>query len=133
MNKKGFTLIEILLVVVILGLLSSMIVPRLVGRAGEARLKIARTDIDSGIAEVLDLYELDTGKYPASLSDLITQPAGVKNWKGPYIKKKILPKDPWGNEYIYKFPGTHNQDGYDLHSMGPDGVDGSDDDITNWK
>ncbi|MBN1492752.1 MAG: type II secretion system major pseudopilin GspG [Candidatus Omnitrophica bacterium] len=132
-NKKGFTLIEILLVVVILGILSGMIIPRLVGRAEETRIKVARTDIEAGLSEVLDLYELDNGKYPAALQDLLVRPAGAKNWNGPYVKKKVLPKDPWGNDYIYRFPGQNNQDGYDLLSGGPDGAEGGNDDITNWE
>lgn len=131
-NKHGFTLIEILLVVVILGILSGMIIPRVVGRAGEARTGVARTDIDAGLSETLSLYELDTGHYPAALQDLVQRPGSEKNWKGPYLKKKILPKDPWGNAYIYKFPGIHNPQGYDLFSAGADGAEGSDDDITNW-
>ncbi|MFC1808827.1 type II secretion system major pseudopilin GspG [Candidatus Omnitrophota bacterium] len=132
-KSKGFTLIEILLVVVILGILSGMIIPRLVGRAEQTRIKIARTDIEAGLAEILDLYELDNGKYPSSLQDLITQPGGTRNWSGPYLKKKVLPKDPWGNPYLYRFPGHHNSDGYDLISSGSDGVEGGSDDIVNWE
>lgn len=132
-NQNGFTLIEVLLVVIILGLLASMVLPRLVGRAEEARVEIARTDIESGLSEVLDLYELDNGKYPLSLQDLITKPTGADNWKGPYLKKKQLPKDPWGRDYLYRHPGVQNADSYDLFSAGNDGAEGSEDDITNWK
>ncbi len=131
-NKAGFTLIEVLLVVVILGLLSSMVVPRLVGRAEDARNEIAKTDISAGIAEVLDLYELDNGIYPNTLKDLYVKPSSARNWKGPYLKKKADPTDPWGSPYIYRFPGINNSDAYDLYSAGKDGADGSDDDITNW-
>jgi general secretion pathway protein G len=132
-DHKGFTLIEILLVVVILGILSGMIIPRLVGRAEQTRVKVARTDIEAGLAEVLDLYELDTGTYPSTLQDLVTKPSSARNWNGPYIKKKELPKDPWGNAYVYRFPGHNNPDGYDLLSGGPDGAEGGNDDIANWE
>jgi general secretion pathway protein G len=132
-DHKGFTLIEILLVVVILGILSGMIIPRLVGRAEQTRVKVARTDIEAGLAEVLDLYELDNGKYPVALQDLVTKPSGARNWNGPYIKKKEIPKDPWGNPYVYRFPGHNNPDGYDLLSGGPDGAEGGNDDIANWE
>lgn len=127
----GFTLIEIMLVVIIIGILVAMVVPRLAGRSEEARNAVARADIDANIAIALDLYELDMGTYPSSLSDLRTQPAESNNWKGPYLKK--TPSDPWGRQYIYKFPGTHNADGYDLYSLGRDGSEGGGDDITNWE
>jgi len=130
-NRKGFTLIELMLVVVILGILISMVAPRLVGRGEEARSQAARADIRSNIALGLDLYELDNGKYPDKLEDLMSDPGESKapNWRGPYLKRK--PVDPWSREYNYKSPGQHNDD-YDLYSYGSDGVEGGDDDITNW-
>lgn len=131
-NKKGFTLIELMLVVIILGILVAMVVPRLVGRGEQARKQAAEADIRSNIALALDLYELDNGSYPEKLEDLLKSPGESKatNWNGPYLKRK--PLDPWGREYNYKCPGQHNKD-YDLYSSGPDGVEGGGDDITNWE
>jgi general secretion pathway protein G len=128
-SKKGFTLVELLLVVVILGALAAMIVPRLVGRTEQAKISIAKADITSNIPLALDLYELDNGRYPSSLQALITNPGGSKSWNGPYIKRE--PIDPWGNEYKYRYPPSSGRD-YDLYSLGPDGTEGTDD-ITNWK
>ncbi len=128
-GKKAFTLIELLLVVVILGALAAMIVPRLVGRTEKAKISIAKSDISSNIPLALDLYELDNGKYPSNLQALLSNPGGSRSWNGPYIKKE--PIDPWGNEYKYKYPPSHGGD-YDLYSLGPDGVEGTDD-VTNWK
>src|SRR3989338_1898582 len=93
-NTRGFTLIEILLVVVIIGILASLVVPRLAGRSEDARLRAAKADVDGGLSLALDLYEVDNGAYPAQLEDLITKPANAERWSGPYIKRGI-PKDPW--------------------------------------
>ncbi|NQV04817.1 MAG: type II secretion system major pseudopilin GspG [Candidatus Omnitrophica bacterium] len=129
-NKKGFTLIELMLVVIIIGVLVSMVVPRLVGRSEEARVAAAKADIDANISVALDLYELDNGRYPDSLDGLRTKPGIAVNWKGPYLKKS--PKDPWGNAYAYRLPGDHSPD-YDLYSYGPDEKEGGGDDVTNWE
>jgi len=128
-RKKGFTLIELILVVIIIGALAAMIMPRLTGRSEQAKIIIAKTDITANIAMALDLYELDNGKYPGSLQMLSSNPGGLRNWNGPYIKKK--PIDPWGNEYQYKYPPSQSTD-YDLYSLGPDGIE-SDDDVVNWE
>ncbi len=130
-SSKGFTLIEILLVVIIIGILVSLVAPRLAGRSEEARKQAARADIDGGISLALDLYEMDNGRYPAKLEDLTAKPGDSLNWKGPYLKKGI-PKDPWGNLYAYKFPGAQNTLSYDLYSLGPDKQEGTADDIANW-
>ncbi len=131
-NKKGFTLIELMLVVIIIGVLSAMVVPKLVGRSEQARIATAIADIESNLAMALDLYELDNGTYPPSLNALKREPSPAPpNWSGPYIKKK--PKDPWGEEYNYKYPGEHTKGSYDLWSFGKDGVAGGGDDITNWE
>jgi len=127
--KKAFTLIELMLVVIIIGVLSAMVVPRLAGRSEQARAQAAKTDINSSIPLALDLYEMDLGNYPENLDYLRVSP-GSESWRGPYIKKK--PIDPWGKPYIYKFPGEHNPDSYDLFSAGKDGQQGTADDITNW-
>lgn len=136
-NQEGFTLIEIMLVVIILGVLVAMVVPNLAGRGKQARESAARVEIEANLATALDLYELDNGRYPSTEQGLralmvepITPPVPV-NWNGPYLKARRVPVDPWGNEYIYIFPGVHNSKGFDLSSLGPDGVV-SEDDITNW-
>ncbi len=135
---KGFTLIEIMLVVIIIGVLAAMVVPNISGRSEQARTTAARTDIESNLANALDLYQLDNGRYPTTdqgLDALITPPSihpVPARWNGPYLKKKRSPKDPWGHEYVYIAPGAQNKEGFDLSSLGADGVE-SKDDITNWE
>jgi len=130
--KKAFTLIELMLVVIIIGILSAMVVPRLAGRSEQARVQAAKTDINSSIPLALDLYEMDMGRYPESLDYLKTRPpSDAESWRGPYLKRK--PMDPWSKAYIYKAPGEHNQDGYDLSSAGRDGQPGTADDVVNWE
>ena len=135
LDKKGFTLIELMLVVIILGILVAMVVPRFAGRGEQARRQAAEADIRSNIALALDLFELDNGKYPDKLEDLLKDPGESKapNWNGPYLKRR--PLDPWRREYNYRLPGQHNTD-YDLYSYGADGVEsgvGSVKDITTWE
>ncbi|MBU4589777.1 MAG: type II secretion system major pseudopilin GspG [Candidatus Omnitrophica bacterium] len=129
-NTKGFTLIELMLVVIIIGVLASLVVPRLVGRSEEARIAAAKADINANIAVALDLCELDNGQYPPDLNALKAKSGSDANWKGPYLKRSV--KDPWGNPYIYRTPGEHSPD-YDLYSYGPDGAEGGGDDIVNWE
>jgi len=136
--NKGFTLIEIMLVVIIIGVLVAMVVPSISGRGEQARKTAAKTDIESNISNALDLYQLDNGRYPTTeqgLNALLQQPTVEPipaKWNGPYLKKKKLPKDPWGHDYVFVSPGAHNTDSYDLSSYGADGVE-SKDDITNWE
>ena len=127
--KRAFTLIELMLVVIIVGVLASLVVPRLAGKAEKARKAAAKADIEANIPSALDLYEMDMGEYPQRMEDLLQNPGG-DSWDGPYLKK--MPKDPWGKEYYYKTPGDHGFD-YDLASKGRDGTLGSDDDVTNWE
>jgi general secretion pathway protein G len=92
----------------------------------------AQTDIRGGIKAALDAYRMDNGFYPKSLNNLIQQSSDAKNWRGPYFDPPKVPIDPWGDNYIYEFPGKHNTNGYDLFSAGPDGKEGTKDDIGNW-
>ena len=132
-NRNGFTLVEMLLVLVILATLAAIVVPKFAGRHEQAKITAAETQI-SNIKTVLDAFEVDNGYYPKGdngLQELIEQSADATNWHGPYIEE--IPDDPWGNAYVYECPGKHNKSSYDLMSMGPDGRSGSDDDIKNWK
>ena len=131
-SKTGFTMIEILLVVIIIGILVSLIAPRLAGRSEEARRQAAKADIQGGLALAIDLFEADNGHYPADLQDLIKNPSGLTSWRGPYLKKGIT-KDPWGNSYVYHAPGSHNTESYDLFSIGADRKEGTGDDVVNWE
>lgn len=136
MKKRGFTLIELMLVVIIISVLVALVVPRLAGRSQEARFAAAQAQIEAHLATALDLYELDNGIYPsteqglAALRKIPSSLPAPPNWKGPYIKK--TPKDPWGNPYNYISPGAHNTEDYDLFSYGADGIESSDD-IVNWE
>jgi general secretion pathway protein G len=129
-TRRGFTLVEIMLVVMIIGVLAALVIPKIAGNSERARVTAATADINGGIKSALGQYEIDNGFYPKSLQDLLVQPSNAKNWHGPYLDK--LPVDPWQNPYIYYFPGKHNQTGYDLLSVGPDGKEGTDDDVVNW-
>lgn len=136
-HKNAFTMIEIMLVVIIIGILAAMVIPNIAGRGEQARAAAARADIEANIASALDLYELDNGQYPATeqgLDALIQKPSAAPvplHWNGPYLKKKKIPLDPWGREYGYRCPGTHDPEGFDLFSFGPDGLESADD-IVNW-
>jgi general secretion pathway protein G len=130
---QGFTLIELLLVLVILTALASVVVPLYARRATQAKFVQATTDI-SLLGTALSAFEVDNGRYPTSaegLGALSVAPGGLTNWHGPYVDRPVL-NDPWGNPYVYACPGTHNTDGYDLHSFGPHAQDGAEDNIDNW-
>ncbi|MFZ2960759.1 MAG: type II secretion system major pseudopilin GspG [Candidatus Ozemobacteraceae bacterium] len=137
--RKGFTLIELLVVLVILGLLAGVVMPRLMGRTEEARRQTAEIQIRS-LENALSMYYADNGHYPtteqgmkAMIEKPTTEPLPLK-WKGPYLEKGILPKDPWDREYMYLSPGIHLKE-FDLFSYGKDGVEGGEaefGDICNW-
>lgn len=123
LRNSGFTLLELLLVIVIIGLLVSYVGPRYFGQLGKSEVETARAQLDS-ISKAIDLYRLDTGRYPSQeigLSGLVVAPSGVKNWNGPYLKKD-LPLDPWGNPYQYKTPGRNSE--FEVYSFGKDGKPG---------
>ena len=119
-----------MLVVVIIGILAALVIPKIAGNSERARLIAAQADINGGIKTALGNYEVDNGSYPKSLQDLLVRPGNAQNWHGPYLDN--LPIDPWWHPYIYYFPGKHNPNSYDLLSVGPDGKEGTEDDIGNW-
>lgn len=132
--QEAFTLVELLLVLVILGILAAIVLPKFSGVSERGRVTAAQTQI-STFKTALDAFEVDMGYYPkgrSGLVDLIQQPRDAKNWHGPYLQSDVIPKDPWSNDYSYEYPGRHNPSSYDLSSPGPDGRAGTDDDIANW-
>jgi general secretion pathway protein G len=128
--RSAFTLVEIMLVVIIIGVLAGLVIPKISGMGERARNTAAQTDINGGIKTALGNYEVDNGTYPRSLQDLMVQPANARNWHGPYLEN--VPLDPWGFPYVYRFPGRHNPASYDLFSVGPDDKEGTPDDVVNW-
>lgn len=123
--RKGFTLIELLVVILILAILAAMIVPRVIGRTDDAKRSKALTDIRN-LSNALEQFRLDCERYPSTeegLEALRQQPSDVTGWRGPYIKSAI-PLDPWGNEYIYEYPGPGGDDTFVIISFGSDGQEG---------
>jgi len=134
-RNNGFTLLELLVVMVIIGLLAGFVAPRYFSQVGKSRVKAARAQIDA-LDKALEQFRLDVGRLPTTeegLAALNTAPAGIQNWEGPYLKKAV-PPDPWGHPYVYLEPGTHQND-FDLASYGRDGRTGGtgeDADLVNW-
>ncbi|GGC02041.1 type II secretion system protein G [Marinobacterium zhoushanense] len=132
----GFTLLELLVVLVILGLLASLVGPQVLRHVGTSKTKTAALQIQE-LGAALDLYRLEVGRYPSTqegLEALIRQPSGATNWNGPYLSKNVIRQDPWGNDYNYRAPGEHGE--YDLYSLGADGREGGEgenSDVSNWE
>jgi general secretion pathway protein G len=130
--EGGFTLVELLLVLVILALIGGLVLPGIIGKAEGAKIKAASSQIDR-ISMAVESFYLDTGSQPESLDALVNEPGNADGWNGPYIKSSIL-KDPWGREYEFRSPGDHGD--FDIISYGADGQPGGDDnnaDITSWE
>ncbi len=134
-KQSGFTLLELLVVMVIIGLLAGYVGPKYFSQLGKSETKAAKAQIEA-LAKALDTYRLEVGHYPSTeqgLSALNTQPSGEAKWHGPYLAKG-LPNDPWGKPYLYKFPGAHGD--YDVWTLGSDGVSGGEEsasDVGNWQ
>ena len=134
--RGGFTILELLLVMVILTVLAGIVGSRFVGQSTSARIRAARTQLEIFVL-ALNRFEIDMGRFPSSnegLEALVERPAdGDTYWQGPYIDSNTIPLDQWGNPWNYRFPGRYRSDSFDLWSNGPDGREGGDDDITNWE
>ena len=134
-GERGFTLVEILVVITIIGLIMGLVGPRVLNYLTESKAKAAKIQIES-FSSALDLYFLDNGRYPTSsegLGALVQRPGSTVTWNGPYLKGSVVPNDPWGNAYIYRSPGQHGT--YDIISYGSDGQEGGDGaaaDIASW-
>jgi len=130
-DERGFTLVELLLVLVILALIGSLVLPGIIGKAEGAKVKAAQSQIDR-LSMAVESYYLDTGKTPDSLDQLVDERGDAAGWNGPYVKKSSL-QDPWGRDYVYEYPGEHGD--FDIYSFGADGQPGGEDknaDITSW-
>lgn len=134
-RQAGFTLVELLVVMAILVLLTSIVAPRVIGYIGSSRTKAAQVQIE-GLSTSLELYRLDVGKYPTTnegLAALVRRPSSARAWNGPYIKGTNVPADPWGAAYLYRSPGKHGA--FDIFSYGADGRaggEGENQDATSW-
>lgn len=130
-KRLGFTFLEIMFVVVIIGILLALVGPRLLGKSEKARETATRAQIEN-LSTAIKNFELDNGKLPKDLEELI-EDTGKDSWDGPYLSREEIPTDAWGNEFQYKAPGENNKRGFDLWSAGSDEEEDSEDDIVNWK
>jgi general secretion pathway protein G len=131
-RAAGFTLVELLVVLAILGLLAGLVGPQVMKFLGSSKTKTAALQIED-LAATLDLYRLEIGNYPESLEALVEDPGNAPSWNGPYLRKGQVPKDPWGNDYQYRAPGQHGPvDVWSLGADGQEGGEGEDSDITSW-
>jgi general secretion pathway protein G len=135
-KRRGFTLIEVLVVISIIVLMAGLTISKMGSIFSGSQGDVAKLFVTQTMKTPLFAYRINMGNYPSTeegLQALITPPSGkTDRWRGPYIEGTSVPVDPWKNPYQYKFPGTHNKDGYDLWSKGPSGTDGADDNIGNW-
>jgi general secretion pathway protein G len=139
-RRRAFTLLEVLMVIVIIGILAAFVVPNFFGAGERAKKDLTKALIESGVNGSLDMYKMHMGHYPredeGGLQALVQAPDSedlAAKWSGPYVKDGAKLKDAWGNDLIYSSPGQYNTNSYDLSSPGPNGSEGDEDDITNWK
>lgn len=134
--RGGFTLIELLVVLVILGLLAGLVGPQVMKHLGSSKTKTAKLQIEE-FGAALDMFRLEQNRYPTTeegLAALVEQPLGLEDWNGPYLRKRVVPKDPWGRPYRYRAPGESGD--YDLYSLGADGTEGGERenaDVVSWE
>lgn len=131
-RARGFTLIELIVVIALIAVLAAVVAPNLLGKAGEAKHKSAAVQVEK-IGNTVELYHLENGRYPERIIDLVEKPEGADKWNGPYLRKRSQVLDPWGNEIVIQVPGEHGS--FDITSYGADGRaggEGENADITNW-
>ena len=132
-RRSGFTLIELIVVIALLAVLAAVVAPNLLGKASDANRQSAKIQLEK-LSNAVELYRLETGRYPESLEDLVTQPQGLDRWNGPYVRKLSQLKDPWGNDVVIQQPGEHGK--FDLISYGGDGEPGGEGDgadVNSWE
>jgi general secretion pathway protein G len=130
-SEKGFSLIELIVVLVILGLLAAIVGPQVADKLKTSKQRIAKIQI-SEFEQTMEAFNFDMARYPTSaegLLALVQNPTGAESWAGPYLKK-VLPNDPWGHQYLYRYPGQYGE--FDIYSAGPDGIEGNADDVCSW-
>ena len=132
-NEAGWTLMELIVVLVILGMLAAVVGPKVYEKIIDSKAQIAKIQLGE-LEGALQMYSFDVGRFPTTaegLGALVRNPSGAESWRGPYLKKEQVPNDPWERAYGYKSPGDHGD--FDLYSFGADGIEGTDDDVCSWK